>query len=212
MKFDMHVHTRYSARCGYMTPKKLSEIAIDNGLDGLAITDHNTIEGALELVDLVKDEQISLAVIVGEEITTDRGEVLAYFIKSAITAGPFEEVMGEIKLAGGVSAIPHPFDRIRGGFKGLEEVIRDIDAIEVLNSRCIFNRDALDFCVSHKKKMLGGSDAHFYSEVGRAWTEFTEGTRKCLLEEQAQVGGGLSNPVYLALTKGLKMWRKANSN
>jgi len=211
MKFDMHVHTRHSKKCGWMNPERLVDVAIERGLSGLAVTDHNTISGALEVADLVRDEGILLEVIIGEEINTDRGEVLAYFIDEEIEPGPFEEVLSEIRRAGGISAIPHPFERIRRGFCGTEAVLRDVDAIEVLNARCLFNRRALDLCRGGKKPMLGGSDAHFYSEVGRAWTECPFEPRSSILEGKTKVGGGLSSPAYLAQTKGVKVWRRLTS-
>lgn len=211
LKFDMHLHTDHSERCGWMSPKRLVAIAIEKGLDGVAVTDHNTINGALEVCDIVRDEELGLFVIIGEEITTERGEVLAYFLDKKIDSGPFEDVLSSIKRAGGVSAIPHPFERVRKGFINVEEVVGRVDAIEVLNSRCLFNRKALDLCLDCKKPMLGGSDAHFCREVGRAWTEYPAEPRRCILEGRTRVGGGLSNPAYLALTKGVKVWRKVTS-
>ncbi len=211
MKLDMHVHTLHSPRCGWMKPKHLIERAIEKGLDGLAVTDHNTIDGAREVFDMVNDEQMKLSVIIGEEISTDRGEVLAYFINREIEPGPFAEVLTEIRRAGGISAIPHPFERIRNGFTGVDAVVGDVNAIEVLNSRCLSNRKAFDLCLAHKKTMLGGSDAHFCREVGRAWTEISDDPRACILAGRTRVGGGLSNPAYLALTKGVKVWRNVTS-
>ena len=194
-----------------MRPERLIKRAIEKELDGLAVTDHNTIDGALEVSDMVRDEQVDLEIIIGEEITTDRGEVLAYFINEEIEPGPFEEVLPAIRRAGGVSAIPHPFEKVRKGFLGVEAVVDDVDAIEVLNSRCLFNKKALDLCLDRKKPMLGGSDAHFYREVGRAWTEYPAEPRACILDGRTRVGGSLSNPAYLALTKGVKVWRKVTS-
>jgi len=207
----MHVHTNYSKKCGWTKPERLIEAAIEKKLDGLAVTDHNTICGAEEVLEIVQDEQVRLEVIIGEEITTDRGEVLAYFINEEIEPGPFEEVLSKIKQSGGISAIPHPFDRIRKGFFGTEAVLDDVDAIEVFNARCLFNKKALDLCLNRKKPMLGGSDAHFYREVGRAWTEYPAEPRGCILEGRTWVGGNLSSPAYLALTKGVKVWRKVTS-
>lgn len=211
MKFDMHVHTCHSKKCGWMMPEWLVVVAIERGMDGIAVTDHNTISGALEVSDIVKDERLPLKVIIGEEINTDRGEVLAYFTDEAIEPGPFEEVLAEIRRADGISAIPHPFDRIRKGFCGAEAVLEDVDAIEVLNARCLFNRRALDLSREVGKPALAGSDAHFYREVGRAWTEYPGEPRSSILEGRTGIGGGLSNPAYLALTKGVKIWRRLTS-
>jgi predicted metal-dependent phosphoesterase TrpH len=206
MRCDMHLHTLYSERCGYMRPKRLIEHAIKKRLDGIAVTDHNTIVGALETSEIVGDT-MALMVIIGEEISTDRGEVLAYFINKEIAPGQFEDVINAIKRAGGISAIPHPFDRIRKRFIGLESALSKVDAIEALNSRCLFNKKAQILCQNCNKPLVGGSDAHFYGEIGHAWTEFSGAPRECILEGRTHIGGGISNPAYLALTKGLKLWR-----
>jgi len=211
MRFDMHVHTYHSERCGWMRPEKLVKKVIESGLNGLAITDHDTVSGALEVSDTVKDNDIEIFVIIGEEITTDRGEVLAYFIDREIDPGPFMDVLSEINNAGGLSAIPHPFDRIRRGFMDVEAVIGEVDAIEVLNSRCLFNRKALELCQAHKVPVLGGSDAHFYSEVGRAWTDIPDDPKTSIQSGKTQVSGNISNPAFLALTKGVKVWRRLTS-
>jgi len=211
MKFDMHVHTCRSKKCGWMRPKRLVLVAIERGLSGIAVTDHNTTSGALEVSEIVRDERLPLKVIIGEEINTDRGEVLAYFIDQDIEPGPFEEVLADIRRAGGISAIPHPFDRIRKGFLGAEAVLDEVDAIEVLNARCLFNRRALNLSREVGKPMLAGSDAHFYREVGRAWTEYPDEPRSSIIEGKTEVGGCLSNPAYLALTKGVKICRRLTS-
>jgi predicted metal-dependent phosphoesterase TrpH len=211
MKFDMHVHTCHSKKCGWMKPERLILVAIERGLSGIAVTDHNTTSGALEVSEIVRDERLPLKVIIGEEINTDRGEVLAYFVDEEIEPGPFEEVLADIGRAGGISAIPHPFDRIRKGFLGAEAVLKDVDAIEVLNARCLFNRRALDLSREVGKPMLAGSDAHFYQEVGRAWTEYPGEPRSSIIKGKTGIGGGLSNPAYLALTKGVKIWRRLTS-
>lgn len=211
MRIDMHVHTRYSRRCGWMDPHLLIQEAIEKELDGFAITDHNTIEGAIEATDIVKEEQLKLEVIIGEEITTDRGEILAYFIDEVIEPGSFEDVIAAIRRSGGLSAIPHPFDKVRKGFSGTEEILGEVDAIEVINSRCLFNKRALDLSSERNKPTIGGSDAHFRREVGRAWTEFPAEPRRSILEGKTRAVGGLSSPAYLVLTKGVKLWRKAIS-
>lgn len=211
LKIDMHVHTHYSEKCGWTRPKKLIESAKNAGLDGIAITDHDTINGALEVSDFVNDENINLKIIIGEEITTDLGEVLAYFIPDVIKPGLFIDVINSINQYSGISAIPHPYDRIRRGFSEVKEAIRFVDAIEVYNSRCLFNKKALELCNLYNKAMLGGSDAHFPWEIGNAWTVFSTSPKIAIIDKQTDVSGNISNPMNLALTKGVKIWRKIRS-
>jgi len=187
LKFDMHVHTLHSPRCGWMRPERLIGMP-KKRLDGLAITDHNTIDGALEVLDIVRDEQMNLSVIIGEEISTDRGEVLAYFINRAIEPGSFEEVLTEIRRSGGISAIPHPFDKLRhSAVHPTQDDVRLFDCIEGFNARCIsktYNDLAYNFAREYGLAITAGSDAHFLNEVGNGGVITKQGSiREAILKK-----------------------------
>ena len=81
MKYDLHTHTNYS-KCSNLKPEILLKIAKKRGLNGLAVTDHHKIKGALKVSKLNRDKNFE--VIIGEEVTTDFGEVLAYYINKEI--------------------------------------------------------------------------------------------------------------------------------
>ena len=89
-----------------MEPAKALETAKKRGLDGIAVTDHDNIKGALEVKKLNKDKNFE--VIIGEEVSTPQGEVIALYIKKKIKPGPIDKVIKEIKKQGGVSIIAHP--------------------------------------------------------------------------------------------------------
>ena len=98
INIDLHVHTNYS-KCALLKPAEIEGIALKRGLDGVAITDHNTIEGALEVYKQAK----KIKVIIGEEIKTTQGEITGYFLKEKIP--PFlspEETVKEIRKQGGL--------------------------------------------------------------------------------------------------------------
>jgi len=82
MAFDLHVHTTYSLHA-YKTPREAVKIAVEKGLDGIAITDHDTVEGIEEAVDEAKNHK-NFKVIPGGEFSFNykniEGEILAYFI------------------------------------------------------------------------------------------------------------------------------------
>ena len=78
MKYDLHTHSKYSAD-GFLEPEKIVETAMRKGLSGIAITDHNTINGALKAK---KYETNDFKVICGSEISTERGEVIGLFLSS----------------------------------------------------------------------------------------------------------------------------------
>lgn len=179
MKYDLHTHTKYSPRCGVVEPEKLVKMAISKGLNGIAITDHDTIKGA---VVGKKFETSDFKVIVGCEIKTTHGELIGLFLQDEVKSRTPNEVIQEIHNQGGIVVVPHPFDRFRSArFDDINKYLKDIDAIEVFNSRCICNKSnnlARDFVIKHAHKynlsMVGGSDAHYLSEVGLGYTKMAD--------------------------------------
>jgi predicted metal-dependent phosphoesterase TrpH len=136
----------------------------------LIITDHNSISGAR--VAQAFDPEL---VIIGEEIMTTRGEILAAFVKEEIPAElPPQEVIQRLREQGAFISVSHPFDSMRsGGWKeaDLLEILPLVDAIEVYNSRCMFprfNEEARKFAEKHNIPGTVGSDAHAAFEVGRS--------------------------------------------
>jgi predicted metal-dependent phosphoesterase TrpH len=166
---ELHSHTRASGDC-LMRPADIARTCERKGIHRLAVTDHNTIRGALELRGLASE-----LVIVGEEIMTTQGELLAYFVKEAVPPGlsPAETV-ARLRAQGAAISVSHPFDRLRKGAwreADLAAIAPLVDAIEVFNSRCIYPEDnarALAFARDHAKLGTVGSDAHSHRELGRA--------------------------------------------
>jgi predicted metal-dependent phosphoesterase TrpH len=169
IKVDMHIHTSCS-------PDSL--ILIDNllescdykGIDCVAVTDHDTAEGALRLHEIAPSR-----IIVGEEIHTTSGEIIGLFLKETIRPWlSTMETIERIKDQGGLVFLPHPFDSLRGAVLDKHirnEIYESIDIVEVYNSRNVFpwtNWKAAKFAA--EKGILGGagSDAHSRFELGRA--------------------------------------------
>ena len=97
MKYDLHIHLKYSSD-GVLDPEKIVKIAIKRGLNGVAITDHNTIIGGLKAKNYETED---FKVIVGSEISTERGEIIGLFLKEEIKPGNVQEVISEIKEQNG---------------------------------------------------------------------------------------------------------------
>lgn len=173
LNMDMHVHTFYS-KDSRMKFKSLEEAAVNNGIDVLIITDHNRIDGAIKF----KDYSEKIEVIIGEEIMTNKGEIIGLFLNKNISPGlsPMETIE-KIKEQGGLIYIPHPFDRLRSSAikeEILYNIISDIDIIEVFNSRNVFKKDndkALLFANEHNILKGVGSDSHTKWEVGQSYIE-----------------------------------------
>lgn len=189
-RYDLHIHTKYS-QCSLSKPAKVLETAKKRGLNGVAITDHNTIKGALKVKRLNKDRDFE--VIVGEEIKTEAGEILAYYLKKEIKPGRFERVIKEIKSQKAICAIAHPFahfrKRLRMDFRGIKA---NLDAVEVLNARALLKREnkkAGRLAEKLNLAMIAGSDAHFCHEIGRAYTLFRGTLRNAIKKKKTTVKG-----------------------
>lgn len=169
LRVEFHCHT-IASKDSLTRPRDLVEACRRKGIDRVVVTDHNTIAGARAAQAL--DPEL---VIVGEEILTTRGEILAAFVTEEIPAGltPLETIR-RLREQGAFISVSHPFDEFReGGWEeeDLLEITPLVDAIEVFNSRCMvprFNRAAKRFAEEHNLAGTVGSDAHAAFEVGRS--------------------------------------------
>ena len=169
IRVELHCHTYHSID-SLMLPKEILKKIDQNGIDRIAITDHNSIDGALELAKLAPDR-----IIVGEEVKTTDGELLGYFVKEEVPRGlPPEEAIRALRDQGAFISVAHPFDRERASHwdeDRLQQLLPLIDAIEVFNSRILFadaNQLAEAFAADHGALRTAGSDAHTVREIGRA--------------------------------------------
>ncbi len=210
MKFETHCHSHYS-------PDSLNKIedliatAKAKKIDRLTITDHNTITGALRAKEL--DPQL---IIVGEEILTTKGELLAFFVSREIPAGLTPLAAIEIlREQDAFISVSHPFDRLRHGWDlvDLVEIAPLIDAIEVFNARSFtrgVNEKALKFAQSYKLAGTAGSDAHTLKEVGQAnlvLPEFWDSHSLRASIRQARVDAQYSSP-FVRFASTYATWYK----
>lgn len=166
IKVDFHVHSIFSPD-SISRLSDLYEKAVKLGLGKLIITDHNTIRGAQQLHDIYPD-----FVIVGEEIKTTSGEILAFFVQEEIPAGlEPAEVFSRLRAQGAVISLSHPyaFDRYGWSEEEMIENLAFLDAIEFKNARCTkrMNRAAGEFAAKHNIRGTAGSDSHSLVELGR---------------------------------------------
>lgn len=149
---------------------------LDKGINCIAIADHGTIEGALQM-----QEMAPFPVIVAEEILTPDGEIMGMFLKESIASGlSVERVVSEIKAQGALLCLPHPFDPFRGfrlNRKDLEQLAAQINVLEVFNARSPFPWPATraeDFAQQFNIPGTAGSDAHSLDEIGSTYIEMPE--------------------------------------
>ncbi len=170
LRVELHAHTHASPDCG-LAPRKLVRALRARGIDVVAITDHNTMDGAFELAGLD-----IFPMIKGEEIKSTEGDIIGLFLNRPIEKdmSPAETVRA-IKEQGGLVLVPHPFDRMRRSALGraaIESILDDVDILEVFNGRTIHPADnalAADFAAEHGLTRSVGSDSHLVLEVGRSW-------------------------------------------
>ena len=210
LKADFHMHTRYSPD-SEVAPEKLVARCGRVGLNCIAVTDHNTTEGAFRVHDLAP-----FTVIIGEEVGTSEGEVTGLFLEETIPRGlSAVETARRIKEQGGLVSLPHPFDRFRREVitrSGIEDVLPYADIVEVFNSRNNMdadNRRAYEFAREHGLLTSGVSDAHTLIELGRTYVIMPEfdgtpdGFKAALA--QGEIHGRKMSPLIHAVTTATKV-------
>ncbi len=169
LKIDLHVHTWYSDSSG--SPKAVIKEAQRKGLDGIAITDHNTVKGAYEALE----ERDRLIIIIGEEVKTKQGEILALGIKTKIPKklSPIDTI-DRIHAQGGLAIIPHPTVPFFSKLKEKEVMQLPIDGLEAYSAVVPFPKYFFKKNVKLARRLgkpiVGGSDSHHQATVGDAYT------------------------------------------
>ncbi len=167
-KVELHCHTAASGD-SLVKVRDLIQTARRRDVDLLAITDHNTIRGALAAKAI--DPEL---IIIGEEILTTRGELLVFFVQEEIPKGLSpSEAIERLRRQNAFISVSHPFDTMRHGWAlaDLQEITPYIDAIEIFNARTFspsINQAAKDYAGGNKLLGTVGSDAHLLMEVGKA--------------------------------------------
>jgi predicted metal-dependent phosphoesterase TrpH len=166
---DFHIHSKYSYD-SIMEPIKILKLSKKMGYDIVSITDHNCIKGSLEAKKYEKE--IGIEVVIGEEISTNVGDIIGLNINEQIISKDCLEVLDNINEQGGMSILPHPFMN----HKNVEKIASKVDIIEIWNSQSkkVDNNKAEELSLIYKKPPIAGSDAHIYYEIGNAMTCFND--------------------------------------
>jgi len=167
IKADLHVHTTYS-KDSLITPKDLISYSKKRGLNGVAVTDHNELDGAYKIA-----KETDFLVIPGMEVSSSDGHIVALNVKELIPRGlSAPETVLRIHKAGGVAIACHPYTYFKGSLKG--KVCETFDAIEIINARAFpFKRSvkkATETANRLKLSRVGGTDAHYGPQIGYGYT------------------------------------------
>ncbi|MBI2854932.1 MAG: PHP domain-containing protein [Chloroflexi bacterium] len=176
MRTDLHVHSRYSMDSA-TTLEQIVKRCLKSGVNCIAVADHGTAAGGIELQKIAP-----FKVIVAEEILTHEGEIIGLFLKQTIPSKiPAVEAISRIRDQGGLICLPHPCDRLRESVlcngRGISDILPHADIVEVFNSRTLppdANEKARKLAAEYGKPGSAGSDAHTASEIGNAWIEMPD--------------------------------------
>jgi predicted metal-dependent phosphoesterase TrpH len=180
-KIDLHTHTFFSGD-GVSSPEQNIAAAREKGLQGLAITDHNTCEAISYLLDqgLMREDGKPVddfLIIPGVEVTTAEGHLLCIGTTlpqpARLKGKAAREVCETIHDSGGLAIPPHPYDLFRAGIRFSTLETLPVDAIEVFNAATTlrrYNRYAFKYAQLRKLPMTAASDAHHYAAIGTAYT------------------------------------------
>jgi predicted metal-dependent phosphoesterase TrpH len=173
MIFDLHVHTAYSS-CSNLRLDDILSQARSRGLDGICITDHNTMDSRRELPEGIQDN--GLCVLIGMEYDTPEGDFLLFGsfddLKPGLSA---RELLMIVEEKRGAVIGAHPF---REGRSLREDILgqggcRIIEGLNGRNSQAE-NRKAQSLTLRFPLFQCGGSDAHSLEELGGVVTCFAE--------------------------------------
>lgn len=168
IRADLHVHTTYSSD-SLITPKDLIYYSKKNGLNAVAVTDHDYLEGAVKIAKETKD----FLVIPGMEVSSSEGHIVALNINKTIPKGlSAVETVERIHEAGGVAIACHPYVFLKGCLNNA--VCAEFDAIEIINARAVpFGRSvrkATEAAEKFNLSRVAGTDAHYGPQIGFGYT------------------------------------------
>ena len=185
MKFDPHIHSIYSGDAR-SRPADIIKQSIKIGLDAIAISDHNAVEGSKIAIEIAK-KMDNFLVIPSIEISSSYGHILGLGVETIIPKylSP-EETIEKVHEEGGIVIIPHPFSLYREGlFSKDKRTLKNLDnsedssieGVEVMNARYIFgysNYKSKKLANEYNLAKIGSSDSHFLGSIGNCYTEIED--------------------------------------
>ena len=169
MRFDLHVHSDSSVDSGNKV-EDILDICVKRGLSGVAIMDHNTMEGYRHAASLGRKDII---LIPGMEVSSAKGHILAYNIREEVPRDlSVRDTIDAIRAQGGVAVAAHPY-RMWSGLGEEVTLLNDFDAIEVQNGRSTYkhNLAARKLAARMSKPFTAGSDSHENDTIGKTFFE-----------------------------------------
>lgn len=207
IRADLHVHTIYS-KDSLITPKDLVYYAKKRGLNAVAVTDHNQLEGAYKIA-----KETDFLIIPGMEVSSADGHIVALNVHELIPRGfSTVETVERIHKAGGVAIACHPYVYFKGCLR--EHVCASFDAIEVINARAFPFKNSVKKAEEAAQRLklsrVGGTDAHYGPQIGYGYTVIeseepsVEAITKAIVDGRCEAFG---QPVPVVLNVQQTFWR-----
>ena len=205
---DIHMHTNLGD--GWISPARLIQTAALRQLSVIAVTDHDHVEGARRVEELLAEQNSTLRMITGVEVSTRHGHLLGLFVKRAPRPlRPVEESIDAIKAQGGLVIVPHPLGTLvpslsRRRIDSLLAAGYEIDGIETYNPSPANAARRVTVRAANNEwglAEIGASDAHFWQHIGAAYTCFVGTTpgdlRRAIVDRAVRAGGQDQRPARL---------------
>ncbi len=199
MEIDLHMHSLYSPD-SRSSIESMVRRAVDVGLDAIAITDHDSWEGARAASRIAPP---NLLIVPGAELKTDKGDLLALFVEQEINSRSFEEAVEKIHLQGGIAIVPHPGE----SRKVTKDAIAMADGYEAFNATlsAADNRRSVVLASGLNKPGIAVSDAHLVMEIGNGRIMVPDCTTLAELREVV-----LKNPVITKKVRSNPLVHRTN--
>lgn len=162
--FDPHIHTNSSPDSS-ITITQLRDGMLASGINAIAVTDHDTMEGYRRLKTSSAFKEF--LIVPGVEVTTDMGDLIVLGLDDPPIGKDPNQVIDVAHMRGGLVLAPHPFNGSRSSL-GERCGMLKVDLIETYNSKCRSdsNRQAKEFASVLGLPGVGGSDAHERRQIG----------------------------------------------
>jgi predicted metal-dependent phosphoesterase TrpH len=205
---DIHLHTNLGD--GWISPARLVRTATLRQLSLIAVTDHDHVEGARRVEELLAEQDSAVQMITGVEVSTRHGHLLGLFVKKAPKPmRPVQESIDAIKEQGGLVIVPHPLGRLvpslsRRRIDSLLAAGYEIDAVEMYNPSPANSAQRAAVRSANEEwglAEIGASDAHFWQHIGAGYTRFPGTTpddlRRAVIDRSVRAGGQEQRPARL---------------
>jgi predicted metal-dependent phosphoesterase TrpH len=202
---DLHLHTNLGD--GFMSPARLVRAATLRRLTLIAVTDHDHVEGARRVEELLAGQNSPVRMITGVEVSTRQGHLIGLFVKKAPRPlRPVQESIDAIKEQGGLVIVPHPLGRLVPSLsrRRIDELLAagyEIDGIETYNpspANAAQRATVLSANQEWGLAEIGASDAHFWQHLGAGYTNFPGTTpadlRSAIIGRAVRAGGQERRP------------------